>query len=577
MMDADTNQSGAKRNTGGSRMSGTVNAPAFGMSIPSSVYPKDSVKDVAESLGITNLRENVAVALAADIEYRIRDIAQSASKYMRHSKRTQMTTADVDAALREKNVEPLYGFFPPYTTGRSKGPWFRSVQSASGQPLQVMEDEEIDFEKVLESGPEVGIGRGVGWHAHWLAIEGIQPPVPENPLFLARRPGVADVPEPDAGSSTDTVVKPLVKHVLSRELQLYYERLTSSILNPPADANEPKHDTPAQGAAPSEPEALAQYSNSTSGNLVRDAALASLRGDAGIHQLVPYLIQWTGANIMHALRMRGKSNREDGASEPSQSIQLLHIMLSTLHALLVNPSIFIEPYLHQLMPSVLSVLLATYAVQQTGSVDAGVEKQAFELRVYAATLLAFVIEHFADYYPTLKPRVVATLLQALLVEVDDGNATKPEQASGSLDAKLGALIGLRRLGPASFKTLLGRIGMLPPMDINSAEVSNRGSQGEEQDGRIPLQVLGGWLQRCMPEGSREAILVESMLREIRAGLEALGAWAAASDGDVNPPSKNDLDALTQTYGAYWTQDVFSKDSAALTALLRHRSLAERDS
>ena len=140
MMDADTNQSGAKRNTGGSRMSGTVNAPAFGMSIPSSVYPKDSVKDVAESLGITNLRENVAVALAADIEYRIRDIAQSASKYMRHSKRTQMTTADVDAALREKNVEPLYGFFPPYTTGRSKGPWFRSVQSASGQPLQVMEE-----------------------------------------------------------------------------------------------------------------------------------------------------------------------------------------------------------------------------------------------------------------------------------------------------------------------------------------------------------------------------------------------------------------------------------------------------
>ena len=115
------------------------------------------------------------------------------------------------------------------------------------------------------------------------------------------------------------------------------------------------------------------------------------------------------------------------------------------------------------------------------------------------------------------------------------------------------------------------------MDINSAEVSNRGSQGEEQDGRIPLQVLGGWLQRPMPEGSREAILVESMLREIRAGLEALGAWAAASDGDVNPPSKNDLDALTQTYGAYWTQDVFSKDSAALTALLRHRSLAERDS
>lgn len=70
-----------------------------------SVYPKDSVKDVAETLGIVNLRDNVAVALAADIEYRIRDIAQSASKYMRHSKRTQLTTGDIDSALREKNIE----------------------------------------------------------------------------------------------------------------------------------------------------------------------------------------------------------------------------------------------------------------------------------------------------------------------------------------------------------------------------------------------------------------------------------------------------------------------------------------
>lgn len=77
----------------------------FGPNIPSSVYPKDSVKDVAESLGIVNLRDNIAMALATDIEYRIRDIVQSASKYMKHSKREQLTTADIDNALRQKNIE----------------------------------------------------------------------------------------------------------------------------------------------------------------------------------------------------------------------------------------------------------------------------------------------------------------------------------------------------------------------------------------------------------------------------------------------------------------------------------------
>ena len=207
--------------------------------------------------------------------------------------------------------------------------------------MYFMEDVELDFDSVIEHGPRVGVSNGVGWHAHWLAVEGIQPPVPENPLFLARRPGVADValPETNAEAASDTAVKPLVKHVLSRELQLYYERLTSAIISPPTDSkkeaeaeNRPMHDSQSE-----EDETAA-----SSGNLVRDAALASLRGDAGIHQLVPYLIQWVCANITRVLRNDGEE--EPGSIDQARVVELLHTMLSTLHALLVNPSIFIEPY-----------------------------------------------------------------------------------------------------------------------------------------------------------------------------------------------------------------------------------------
>lgn len=212
-------------------------------------------------------------------------------------------------------------------------------------PLYVAEDEEIDFETILDNGPRVGVSRGVGWHAHWLAIEGMQPPIPENPVFLARKSAnsedeaLQDVSEA-AAELNGTAVKPLVKHVLSRELQLYYERLTSSILNPPTDAKaETEAPLPEEGAP------LSTYADGSSGNLVRDAALASLRGDAGIHQLVPYLIQWIGSNVTHTLRARSQSQTAATSKDDAMAmIQLLHTMLSTLHALLVNPSIFIEPY-----------------------------------------------------------------------------------------------------------------------------------------------------------------------------------------------------------------------------------------
>lgn len=100
-----SNPPGKRQATGSSFSNVNSSANSFGPNIPTSVYPKDTIKDVAESLGIMNLRDNIAMALATDVEYRIRDIVQSASRYMKHSKRSKMTTSDVDNALRQKNIE----------------------------------------------------------------------------------------------------------------------------------------------------------------------------------------------------------------------------------------------------------------------------------------------------------------------------------------------------------------------------------------------------------------------------------------------------------------------------------------
>jgi transcription initiation factor TFIID subunit 6 len=98
----------------------------------------------------------------------------------------------------------------------------------------------------------------------------------------------------------------LVKQVLSRELQLYYTRLTSSLL-PPSSSDFSK----------------------------RTAALASLRNDAGLQALLPYLIRWVGEGVVGALK-EGAQSETDG--------RMLEVFLDVISALLDNNTLFVEPY-----------------------------------------------------------------------------------------------------------------------------------------------------------------------------------------------------------------------------------------
>lgn len=160
---------------------------------------------------------------------------------------------DVDAALRVLNIEPLYGHsaIRPPAFRRAPGP----------NPVYFVEDEEIDFDRILRED-KVFLPKGVTYTAHWLVVEGVQPLIPENPPAVVREPPEetkADAtpqpavpgapafpptpPSPTRASNLSNSKKlvngkstPMVKQVLSRELQLYYTRLTSSLLPPSADS-----------------------------------------------------------------------------------------------------------------------------------------------------------------------------------------------------------------------------------------------------------------------------------------------------------------------------------------------------
>ncbi|KAF9157846.1 hypothetical protein DFQ26_008261 [Actinomortierella ambigua] len=385
-----------------------------------SVFPPSTIKDIAEAVGIPNLKDDVAGALAQDVEYRIHEIVQEAMKFMRHSKRTKLTVDDINNALRVRNVEPLYGF------NSSESSRFRKTTvgtAATGMTdVYFVEDEELDFEGIL-STPLPKVPLDVTFTSHWLAIEGVQPAIPQNPTpsdakadllhkrikldpgSLAVQPGVKAVgagagANPGSGSGASNAginhanasgggaeIKPLVKHVLSKELQMYYERIANAALS--------------------------------QDEVLRATGISSLQNDPGLHQLLPYFVQLAAEKVTTNLR----------------NLTVLESMMAMLNALLENNNLFVEPYLHQIMPTVLTCLVAKRLGESP-------QENHWALRESAANIILLIINKYGTAYHTLQPRVARTLLHAFL---------DPEKP---FTTHYGAVLGLSRLGPEVFNTLV---------------------------------------------------------------------------------------------------------------------------
>ncbi|THF95926.1 hypothetical protein TEA_024434 [Camellia sinensis var. sinensis] len=106
-------------------------------------------------------------------EKRKRQAAERAEaiKCMHHSKRTMLTTDDVDNALNLRNVELIYGF--------ASGHPLRFRRTAGHKDLFYIDDKDLDFKDVIEVPlPKAPLYTSIV--CHWLAIEGAQPASPEN-------------------------------------------------------------------------------------------------------------------------------------------------------------------------------------------------------------------------------------------------------------------------------------------------------------------------------------------------------------------------------------------------------------
>ncbi|KAI8909251.1 hypothetical protein BC831DRAFT_228099 [Entophlyctis helioformis] len=438
-----------------------------------SLFPKESVAAIAESIGLS-LNDEVAALLLQDAEYRLREIVHEGTKFMRHSHRKTLTSADINSALAVRNVEPLYGFI-------NGSPSSFKMTTQASQTLYYLDDQEYDLEDLMNR-PLPPVPLDVTYSAHWLAIDGVQPRIVQNPT-LAARAAAATTATARRGEKTaeSQPEAPLVKEVLTKELQLYYEKITEMLMSDDVE--------------------------------IRSLAIESTSKDPGLQGLMPYFVQFIGSTVTQSLK----------------SLEQLWTMMRFVRAILFNPDLDPEPYLHQLIPAILTCVVVK-------KLSAAASENHWSLRLYAAQLASHICVHYGGSYQTLQPRITKTLLRAFL------DPLKP------LATVYGSLAALAALGREVVEALIVPNVVALGMRLQSGLSAEVGSAAHEE----------AMMVRNM--------LVDTLAKHIKAETQAAGESRQAANGtdaEMMPAVK--VGDLTDEQRGKWTKllgpfssDVFAK-------------------
>lgn len=176
---------------------------------------------------------------------------------------------------------------------------------------------------------------------------------------------------------------------------------------------------------------------------LRQAALGSVRDDPGLHQLVPYFINFIMDRVTHHL----------------DDTFTLKQMMELTNALIENKTLFLDPYASPLSAPALTCLMA----RKLGT-DEGTDalKEQYDLRHLAASLVGHIARKYASSNTLLRPKLTRTCLKYFL------DPTKPPAVL------YGAIQGLLQAGgPEAIRVLVLRnlksfdSGILQPLKEKS--------------------------------------------------------------------------------------------------------------
>ncbi|KAL3104140.1 hypothetical protein niasHS_002167 [Heterodera schachtii] len=334
-------------------------------------FESNFVSVISEQLG-TDILPSSSSAVALHVSSLIRNVLRLARKFQRSARRKWLSSEDVEAALAYYGHTSLIGYEGVDDVK------FRHVEKM-GRDFFVREDPELDLNAVINAAPPK-LPLEVTVKAHWLAINGVQPAVPENPLPPTPKDALPLANEEDSASTsagptsrtlllnqyaksmrkTEQVqIKSTTTHSLSLEQQVFFLKIMEAIMG----TDQQK----------------------------RIEALNCLRTDCGLRTLLPRF----SVAITEGVR----------CNIVVHNMAILVYLVQMVQSLSQNPTLSLEPCLHELLPAILSCILS----RQISAIQ--LEKNTHcTLREFAADLLTQLLRRYR--LPHIHTRVIRALSRA---------------------------------------------------------------------------------------------------------------------------------------------------------------------
>ena len=424
----------------------------------------------AESLGIKSLDNEIIDYLNVEIEEKIKLIILQAQKFIRISKRKTLKVDDLGHSLKFYNLDDPIGYDSYSMIDYEK------IDTVKG--LWRMKQNVIDIEDYL-SKPMAIYPMQPFPHFYWFSIEGKRPNIPEN--FIRNDNQNHDIqkirqeqksqsnflleldPSPDNMAKNDPYLNdnnnqnndPLnnskiienndnnnldnndnkngfslndkneetekinhVIHNISKELQTFFENFKQ------------------------------RFNNEMSGNKLNNTgpylylskdmlmSIEIIKTNPGVVELVPYIINF----LMNYFE------------NYSYDIKICYCILHYINSLITNQSFFLEPYLHQILIIILSLILYENDINNIIYLD-----PILKVKFYAINILEQIIfRYFIKYHD----------LQFQLVQIFMDNIYCDEKLEENYLKIFGAIEGLKMIGPIFTKKAFEKQGLIQDKNIN---------------------------------------------------------------------------------------------------------------